>query len=233
MPHPMRPRADRLLPWLPLFGAPGEHRLAAAASAGRRADTDVTAWGQDDETPAPRPLPRPPWEYAQAGPEQHAGGRRRMRRPQEAAMGRTESGPSWFDPLQPDPRSGEQAGKCGRPVTRLSRRRRRRRGRQHRMVERGGGRGGRVGQLHLGMPIRIPQASLAPQLRAQEAALREAEARGVEARGWKPADGGRGAGRRRPIAGGDPLHVDLDAARLGAGSRRRHRRSGRRLRQRN
>ncbi len=103
---------DRLLPWLPLFGAPGRHRLAAAAT-GRRADTDVTAWGQDDETPAPRPLPRPPWEYAQAGPEQHP-----EAPPPAAPAGKppwdTESGPSWFDPFSPDPGQAEPGGRAVR-----------------------------------------------------------------------------------------------------------------------
>ena len=75
---------------------------------------------------------------------------------------------------------------------------------------------------HLGMPIRVPQASMAPQLRDRAARTRRPAARGPQA-----ADGAR-IGARSP--GGDPQHADHDAAgvaaRAGGRSRRPRGRAG-------
>ena len=168
-------------PWLPLFGAPGRHRLAAAAT-GRRVDTDVTAWGQDDETPAPRPLPRPPWEYAQAAPEQHP-----EAPPPAAPAGKppwdTESGPSWFDPFSRTPVRREPGRPSGDPPVPAPTAPP---GQQAVAEAASSG-------SHLGMPIRVPQASLAPQLRAP----------GGGAQG-----GGSQGGGSQPTGGAEP---DVDA----------------------
>jgi signal transduction histidine kinase len=135
---------------MPAFGATGRHRLPAAAT-GRRAETGLA--GQDEEQdrpPAPRTLPRAPWEYdAPPGPQapdlpSFAG------KPPSAAeptapwpgafrrppVGLRPDGPA-EDPYAPGAavRRGEQAA------------------------------GMASSGSHLGMPIRVPQASLAPQLR--------------------------------------------------------------------
>ena len=116
----------------------------------------MTARGQDDETPAPRPLPRPPWEYAQAGPEQHP-----EAPPPAAPAGKppwdAESGPSWFDPFSRTPVRREPGRPSGDPPVPAPTAPP---GQQTEAEVASSG-------SHLGMPIRIPQASLAPQLRAQ------------------------------------------------------------------
>ena len=72
---------------------------------------------------------------------------------------------------------------------------------------------------HLGMPIRVPQASMAPQLRDQ----RGADPQDPQAPG--PAGGrGRCALVRRTVARGDPQHADDDAARVAARADGRSRR---------
>jgi signal transduction histidine kinase len=135
---------------LPVFGATGRHRLPSAAT-GRRADTDVAGRDEDDRPPAPRPLPRAPWEYAQPEPQD-------PQAPPSAPAGGppwdAEPVPSWFDPFsrapagrgpdrpgedQPVRAPGAQRGQQAAPATSSA--------------------------SHLGMPIRVPQASLAPQLR--------------------------------------------------------------------
>jgi signal transduction histidine kinase len=138
---------------LPVFGATGRHRLPAAAT-GRRADTDVAGRDEDDRPPAPRPLPRAPWEIAQPEPQA-------PQAPPPAPAGGppwdTEPVPSWFDPFsrppagrgpdrpgqdQPAPAPGTQRGQQAAGVTSSA--------------------------SHLGMPIRVPQASLAPELRGHK-----------------------------------------------------------------
>jgi signal transduction histidine kinase len=146
---------------LPRFGATGRHRLTAAAT-GRRAGTDTSSRDEDDRSPEPRPLPGAPWEHKPQEPAIPA--------PASAEQPQwdTETGRSWFDAFSrpsssrppgsrpsggrtperpgddapapapaPEPRPVQQAGGVASPGS------------------------------HLGMPVRVPQASLAPQLRAQ------------------------------------------------------------------
>jgi signal transduction histidine kinase len=111
----------------------GRHRLAAAAT-GRRAGTGLTEpAAEPDRPPAPRPLPRPPWEYAEPEPQTEPApppvteplpvlpARSAGRPPWD-----TQEATSWPDAFSRPPASSAS---------------------------------------HLGMPVRVPQASLAPQLR--------------------------------------------------------------------
>jgi signal transduction histidine kinase len=138
---------------LPLFGATGRHRLPAAAT-GRRADTDIAGRDEDDRPPAPRPLPRAPWEIAQPEPQAPQAS---PPAPVGGPPWDTEPVPSWFDPFsrppagrgpdgpgedQPVPLSGAQRGQQAADVASSA--------------------------SHLGMPIRVPQASLAPELRGHK-----------------------------------------------------------------
>jgi signal transduction histidine kinase len=133
------------------FGVTGRHRLPAAAT-GRRVETGLAGGDEEQDRPpsAPRALPRAPWEYdAPPGPQapdlpSFAG------KPPSAAepvapwpgafrrppVGLRPDGPA-EDPYAPGAavRRGEQAA------------------------------GMASSGSHLGMPIRVPQASLAPQLR--------------------------------------------------------------------
>jgi signal transduction histidine kinase len=152
---------------LPPFGATGRHRLASAAT-GRRADTDLAGRDGDDLAPAPRPLPRAPWEYTQPeapGPEVPASG------PAERPPWDASPPPSRFDafsrtwvgrgPARPgeDP-PGAAPGSPG---------------------------GQQAAASHLGMPIRVPQASLAPQLQAyRESGLQAAGSAAPEFDGRSP-----------------------------------------------
>ena len=93
----------------PPFGAAGRHRLPSAVT-GRRADTDVPGRDEADRPPAPRPLPRAPWEYAQPepqGPEVPAS------RPAGRPPWDTETGMSWFDAFSRAP-AGRGPGRPGR-----------------------------------------------------------------------------------------------------------------------
>jgi signal transduction histidine kinase len=139
------------------FGATGRHRLASAAT-GRRADSDVPGRDQQDQPAAPRGLPRPPWEYAPPAPAVPGP-------PQPAFTGRppweAEEPPAW-----PSPVSGTPAGRePGRPAEG---------GKPSPAPGRTAAPAARPGQpadgpqasaSHLGMPVRVPQANLAPQLR--------------------------------------------------------------------
>ena len=133
------------------FGVTGRHRLPAAAT-GRRVETGLAGGDEEQDRPpsAPRALPRAPWEYdGPPGPQapdlpSFAG------KPPSAAepvapwpgafrrppVGLRSDGPA-EDPYAPGAavRRGEQAA------------------------------GMASSGSHLGMPIRVPQASLAPQLR--------------------------------------------------------------------
>jgi signal transduction histidine kinase len=135
---------------LAAFGATGRHRLSAAAT-GRRADTDVAERDDEDRPPAPRPLPRPPWEYGQ--PESRA---------PEVPPSEPAEGPPW-DTVDSAPWDAFSRPATGREPERpgedpLGSAPGARRGQQTADVTSSGS--------HLGMPIRVPQASLAPQLRA-------------------------------------------------------------------
>jgi len=144
---------------LPSFGATGRHRLPAAAT-GRRSDTDIA--GQDGEEPAPtpRPLPRPPWEYAQSEPQEPVGA---PPAPAERPPWDASPNTAW-----PDAFSRPPAGRVpdrrdeDPPISAPGARR----DQQAAGLASSGS--------HLGMPIRVPQASLAPQLRARQENARQA-----------------------------------------------------------
>jgi signal transduction histidine kinase len=143
------------------FGAAGRHRMSAT---GRRTETGFVGRDEDgDRPPPPRPLPRAPWEYAQSEPQ--------APEPAPPPAGQppweTASWPAAFDrpPADrgPDQRSADS--RAGDPLA--------------------AGPGTRRGQqpdgpatsgTHLGMPIRVPQASLVPQLRAGRGGPQAAEA---------------------------------------------------------
>jgi signal transduction histidine kinase len=167
------------------FGVTGRHRLPAAAT-GRRAETGVASQDGEQEQPPPRPLPRPPWEFAQdpqAAPV-----------PESAPAGErppweVETASPWSDAFSRSPvnqntgnqRTASQATGnqfTGNGVT----------GRQAASRPAGSFAGPFGGapsarpapqaaasalpstESHLGMPVRVPQASLAPQLRARREA---------------------------------------------------------------
>ena len=137
--------ADSSEPLSP-FGVTGRHRLAAAAT-GRRADTDATGRDEEDRPAAPRPLPRAPWEYARTEAQGPA--------PVERPLRDAETSAPWPDAFSRPPvgwgtdRTSGDALASPPGV---------RRGQQTADMASSGS--------HLGMPIRVPQASLAPQLRA-------------------------------------------------------------------
>ncbi|MGH3248513.1 MAG: ATP-binding protein, partial [Trebonia sp.] len=128
------------------FGATGRHRLLAAAT-GRRADPGPADHGDEQNWPPPRPLPRPPWENAQPEPP---GGRPPWELPEPEPQRPSRSAPDAFVSA-PRALGGERPG-SERPGS-----------------ERPGGERPAApasSGSHLGMPIRVPQASLAPQLQA-------------------------------------------------------------------
>jgi signal transduction histidine kinase len=136
--------ADDLSP----FGATGRHRLSAAAT-GRRADTsEFPRSGDHPEWSAPRTSPRAPWEYGQPDPPA----------PAEPA----DPTPPW-DAATPWPQAFRD-GPARQDAARTS-------GPGSRNVESPAPGPQRETEgasgSHLGMPIRVPQASLAPQLQSQ------------------------------------------------------------------
>ncbi len=135
---------------LPPFGLTGRHRLPAAVT-GRRVDIELP---DRDEPPAPRPLPRPPWEHA--APEEQV--------PElPSASASSAEKPPWdAEPVKSWPAAfspGEASQEPDRPAE------------EDPFVSEPGASHGwqTAGPVssgsHLGMPIRVPQASLAPQLR--------------------------------------------------------------------
>ena len=186
---------------LPAFGLTGRHRLASTASTPptgmAAAAADAPGRGGDDQPPASRPLPRPPWELAQSQP--HAAGAKpqaaevkrpatEAQPPASAARPLWETGPfeaaagdamgSWSDAFSRPPaargpqRSGDDPLASAPAAVRSQ---------QASPVAAAGS--------HLGMPVRVPQASLAPQLRgpldgdnqSAESVEPEVEARSPEA----------------------------------------------------
>jgi signal transduction histidine kinase len=158
------------------FGPTGRHRLAAT---GRRADTRLPSQdGWQDEEAAHSQLPLAPWEQAHPGPAQPGLAQPGLARPGPALTGTGQPGPAaaaparppweiatatpWADafsrstavyrrgPLTPDPAApGSLAPRDPAPQP-------------------GPQPGGEAAAgSHLGMPIRVPQANLAPQLRSQ------------------------------------------------------------------
>ena len=147
---------------LPSFGVTGRHRLPAAAT-GRRSDTDVAGQDEEERPPAPRPLPRPPWEYTQSEPQ---GPVAAPPAPAERPPWDVQPNTAW-----PDAFSRPPAGRVPD-----------RRGEDPPTSAPGARRDQQAADLassgsHLGMPIRVPQASLAPQLRAHQENARQENAR--------------------------------------------------------
>jgi signal transduction histidine kinase len=145
-PEPRSPGTQDLSP----FGATGRHRLRAAAT-GRRVDTGENPRITDqDWPPAPRTAPRPPWEYQQQPPQPSAlpslpmppwdvaaAASWTQPAPRDAAVGPTAPHPA-------DPGSQNGTPPFPAPATEAP---------------------DPAVETHLGMPIRVPQTSLAPQLR--------------------------------------------------------------------
>jgi signal transduction histidine kinase len=128
------------------FGVTGRHRLPAAAT-GRRVDTGENPRLADQEwPPAPRTSPRSPWEFQQPRPQPPA-----LPTPPWDAV--TTS--PWSRPVQRDavgqtaPQSADPGSQNGKPPLPAPE------------TEAANPTGG----THLGMPIRVPQTSLAAQLR--------------------------------------------------------------------
>jgi signal transduction histidine kinase len=138
---------------LPSFGAAGRHRLSAT---GRRAETGFAGRDDDGDPPPPRPLPQAPWESAPSEPQPPAPPAGQP--PWEAA--------SWAAAFDRPP-AGRGPEQGADPVT-----------------ERPGAWRGQQPDgpatpgTHRGMPIRVPQASLVPQLRAGRGGRPAAEVAG-------------------------------------------------------
>jgi signal transduction histidine kinase len=128
------------------FGVTGRHRLPAAAT-GRRVDTGENSRLADQEwPPAPRTSPRSPWEFQQPRPQPPA-----LPTPPWDAVPTS----PWSRPVQRDavgqtaPQPADPGSQNGKPPLPAPE------------TEAANPAGG----THLGMPIRVPQTSLAPQLR--------------------------------------------------------------------
>jgi len=133
--------ADDLSP----FGATGRHRLSAAAT-GRRVDTGENPRSGGQEWSAPRTAPRAPWEYGEPVPQE--GSVVLTPPPWDAAT-------PWPQAFRQEPgrREGPRTPENGRPDGQPSAS-----GSARETAAASGS--------HLGMPIRVPQASLAPQLQS-------------------------------------------------------------------
>ena len=162
---------------MPAFGVSGRHRLSAAAT-GRRTGTDVAGRDEEARFPALPALPRAPWEYARDEPQ--APEASPPTAPAEKPPWDADPGTSWFDPFSRTP-AARGPGLPGEdtPASAPA-------AQQSQQAAAGAASPG----SHLGMPIRVPQASLAPQLRsdanggkqAAEGAAAEGAAPDVEAR---------------------------------------------------
>jgi signal transduction histidine kinase len=144
---------------LSLFGATGRHRLPAAAT-GRRAETGLGGRDEEpDRPPAPRPIPRAPWEYTPPEPQPPEPPASAGRPPSEAGTARPWSAAFVRPPAgqRPD-RQAEDPYASGPAMLR---------GQQAAAGLASSG-------SHLGMPIRVPQASLAPQLQARRESVQRA-----------------------------------------------------------
>ena len=142
-PEPRSPRMHDRSP----FGVAGRHRLPAAAT-GRRVDTGENPRLADQEwPPAPRTSPRSPWEYQPPQPPS----------PPALPMPPWDAAPTspWLRPAQRDvigqtgPQPAGPGGENGTPPLSAPE------AEAHQPTT----------ETHLGMPIRVPQTSLAPQLR--------------------------------------------------------------------
>ncbi|HEX3924783.1 MAG TPA: nitrate- and nitrite sensing domain-containing protein [Streptosporangiaceae bacterium] len=139
----------------PRLGPAGRHRLPAAAT-GRLADGGVTAAAEPTPVPAPRTAPRAPWELPYSGRQEQG--------PVPAVGPTAGTAPPWKagPPTSPWPQAPEREGMPVRSSPSPSEPER----------------PGPVSPgSHLGMPVRVPQASLSPQLRGRRQADARAAAR--------------------------------------------------------
>jgi signal transduction histidine kinase len=144
---------------MPAFGVTGRHRLYAAAT-GRRTGTDGAGRDQEERPAALPALPRAPWEFVQDEPQ---GPEDSPAAPAEKPPWDAEPGPSWFDPFSRTLASrGPGRPGEGTPLSAPAE--------QAQPSAAGVASSG----SHLGMPIRVPQASLAPQLRPRADGDRQA-----------------------------------------------------------
>jgi signal transduction histidine kinase len=174
--------SDPVVPPLSPFGATGRHRLPSAAT-GPRADTGPAGRSEGDRPPAPRPIARAPWEYASeygqpeppaparpSAPERPATAERppvpepppALESPQ--ARAKPAERPPWYvevDSVSPWPHAFNRDAPGRGPVQPS--------GSQVAPVARRDQRaaGPAASGSHLGMPIRVPQANLAPQLQSR------------------------------------------------------------------
>jgi signal transduction histidine kinase len=164
MSGPAEPRSHGTYDRSP-FGASGRHRLPAGAT-GRRVDTGEIPRGAEQEWPAPRTSPRSPWEYRQPEPQPQPSAWALPPAPWDVV-----AASPWPQAFQRDPRGQaaptvNQGGQDASPTGSTP-------GQQPETAAQNS-----LSGSHLGMPIRVPQASLAPQLRpgrdsGPQASLRE------------------------------------------------------------
>jgi hypothetical protein len=134
----------------PPFSATGRHRLSAGAT-GRRVDTgELPRVGEPDWFAPPRTSPRSAWEYREPQPQEWP----LPPAPWDvvAAASRTDAFPRDLDEQQA-PSAVEYRRQDGQPPVPAA------------TPHPAPGAPGSAPGSHLGMPIRVPQASLAPQLR--------------------------------------------------------------------
>ena len=137
----------------------GRHRLPTAAT-GRIADTGVNA-AEPAPVPGPRSTPRTPWELSRSGYEENG-------RP---PSGPPAAAPPWDagPPLTPWPNAFKRDMPTASPAPASP------------VPPASPGEPGHPGPVssgsHLGMPIRVPQASLSPQLRGRRPADTQAAVR--------------------------------------------------------
>jgi signal transduction histidine kinase len=158
----------------PLFGATGRHRLQAVATGGRPGGGGA---GRDEAQDKPadlRPLARPPWQYEQQEPprpDAPAAGPPAPQRPAPSAgqppweVATTTTWPDAFsrdlvsrDLVSQRPAAQDSWATASQPPDETA------------ASQPPGGAapgGGAPDDSHLGMPVRVPQASLAPQLRGR------------------------------------------------------------------
>jgi len=145
------PRSPETPDWSP-FGVTGRHRVPAAAT-GRRADTGENPRIADQEwPPAPRTAPRSRWEYQPPAPPtpQPPELPELPMPPWDAVAATPRTQPVQRDVVaQAAPQPVDPGGQNGKPPLPAP---------AAEPPNAGGG-------THLGMPIRVPQTSLAPQLR--------------------------------------------------------------------
>jgi signal transduction histidine kinase len=147
-------KADGALDLSP-FGATGRHRLTAAVT-GRRVHTGENPRLDDQEgPPAPWASPQPPWGYPQPQPQPQPQPRALPPAPWDV-VAPTSSWPHAFqrDVRGPEAPLTDDRGQDGKPPVSTP-------GSQPEAEA-----ASPTAGSHLGMPIRVPQASLAPQLRA-------------------------------------------------------------------